>query len=218
MNPIRIVLAEDHIIVRKGIHSLLSEQADIEVVGEASTGHEAVALAESAQPDIVLMDINMPELNGLEATRQIRRLFPAVKVLILTMYSNEEYVLQLLQAGAIGYVVKQSIPAELITAIRAVYEGNTYLSPLIAKSVVDAYLYHAPTATQTDSYSKLTDREREVLQLLVEGFGVRQIADKLFISTKTVGVHRANLMDKLEVGNMVDLVKYALRKGVIRLE
>lgn len=218
MKPIRIVLAEDHIIVRKGIHSLLSEQADIEVVGEASTGHEAVALAESAQPDIVLMDINMPELNGLEATRQIRRLLPAIKVLVLTMYTNEEYVLQLLQAGAVGYVVKQSIPAELITAIRAVHEGNTYLSPLIAKSVIDAYLHHAPTATQTDSYSKLTDRERQVLQLLVEGFGAREIAEKLFISTKTVGVHRANLMDKLEVGNMVDLVKYALRKGVIRLE
>lgn len=218
MNPIRIVLAEDHIIVRKGIHSLLSQQPDMEVVGEASTGYEAVALAESTQADIILMDINMPELNGLEATRQIRRLQPSVKVLVLTMYSNEEYVLQLLQAGAAGYVVKQSIPAELITAIRAVHEGNTFLSPLIAKGVIDAYLHHAPTAEQGDNYSKLTDREREVLQLLVEGFGVREIAQKLFISSKTVGVHRANLMEKLEVNNMVDLVKYALRKGVIRLE
>ncbi|MEM7114677.1 MAG: response regulator transcription factor [Chloroflexota bacterium] len=218
MNPIRIVLAEDHIIVRKGIYSLLTQQPDMEVVGEASTGYEAVALAESTEADIILMDINMPELNGLEATRQIRRLQPSVKVLVLTMYSNEEYVLQLLQAGAAGYVVKQSIPAELITAIRAVHEGNTFLSPLIAKGVIDAYLHHAPAAEQGDNYSKLTDREREVLQLLVEGFGVREIAVKLFISTKTVGVHRANLMEKLEVNNMVDLVKYALRKGVIRLE
>jgi two-component system response regulator NreC len=218
MAPIRILLAEDHTLVRKGIHSLLAEQPDIEVVGEASTGYEAIAAAEKLKPDIVLMDINMPELNGLEATRQIRKLHPDIKVVVLTMYGNEEYVLQLLQAGAAGYVVKQSIPAELITAIYAVESGDAFLSPSVSKSVIEEYLRHAPTETQVENFDRLTDREREVMQLLVEGYSTREIADKLFISTKTVGVHRTNLMEKLELKTLPDLVKYALRKGIIRLD
>ncbi len=218
MSQIRILLAEDHVLVRKGIHSLLSEEADIAVVGEASTGFEAVRSAEKLLPDIVLMDINMPDLNGLEATRQIRKLLPAVKVIMLTMYKNEEYVLQTLQAGAVGYLLKQSIPSELITAIHAVQAGDAFLSPSISKSVIEEYVRHATTEAQPDNYGRLTDREREVMQLMVEGYSTKEIAEKLFISSKTVGVHRGNLMEKLQLQTVPDLVKYALRKGIIRLD
>ena len=215
---IRIVLAENHTIVRKGIFFLLNEQPDMKVVGEASTGYEAISAVESSQPDIVVMDINMPELNGLEATRQIRKSHPSVKVLVLTMYTNEEYVLQLLQAGASGYVVKESIPAELINAIRAIHAGNSFLSPSISRNVIDGYLRNATEENLTDTFDRLTDREREIMQLLVEGISTKEIANKLSISAKTVGVHRVNLMDKLEVQSMPDLVKYALRKGIISLD
>ena len=215
---IRIVLAEDHAIVRKGIFALLDEQSDLEVVGEASNGHEALAVVDSTRPDIVVMDINMPELNGLEATRQIRKQYPEVKVLVLTMYTNEEYVLNLLQAGAAGYIVKESIPAELINAIKAIHAGNAYLSPAVSRNVIDEYLRNVGDEGATDTFDRLTDREREIMQLLVEGSSTKEIADKLSISSKTVGVHRVNLMEKLEVNSMPDLVKYALRKGMISLD
>ncbi len=219
MNKIKVLLAEDHTIVRKGIRSLLDAEPDIEVVGEASDGREAVEKVEKLAPDVVLMDITMPQLNGLEATRQIKKLFPEIKVLGLTMYTNEEYIFQLLQAGASGYLVKQSAPAELVSAIQAVYRGDSFLSPLISKTLIDEYLKHSGnTGHQEDSYDKLTIREREVLQLLTEGHSNRDIAETLHISLKTVGVHRVNIMEKLNIHNTTELVKYALRKGIISLD
>lgn len=218
MNKITVVVAEDHTIVRKGIISLFDAKSGIEVIGEAEDGREAIKQVEELQPDVVLMDITMPHLNGLEATRQIKKMFPQVKVLALTMYTNEEYINQALQAGASGYVVKQAAPAELITAIQAVYRGDSFLSPSVSKTVIDEYLKHTPGTPHADQFDKLTDREREVLQLLAEGRSAHEIADQLQVSVKTVGVHRTNIMDKLGIHNVPDLVKYALRKGIISLD
>ncbi len=217
MSRITVLVADDHTIVRKGICSLIDGKADIEVVGEAEDGREAIDKVTALSPDVVLMDITMPHLNGLEATRQIKKMFPQIKILALTMYTNEEYILQILQAGASGYVVKQAAPAELLSAILAVYRGDTFLSPPISKTIIDEYLKHTIPSTSAEQ-EKLTDREREVLQLVAEGYSNRDIADKLNISIKTVGVHRTNLMEKLEIHNVADLVKYALRKGIIGLE
>ena len=217
MSKITVLVAEDHTIVRKGICSLIDGKADIQVVGEAEDGREAIDKVGTLLPDVILMDITMPHLNGLEATRQIKKTFPQMKILALTMYTNEEYILQILQAGASGYVIKQAAPAELISAIHAVYRGDSYLSPSISKTIIDEYLRHITPATPVE-YEKLTDREREVLQLIAEGFSSREIADKLNVSVKTVGVHRTNLMEKLEIYNVTDLVKYALRKGIISLD
>lgn len=218
MELIKVLLAEDHTIVRKGIHSLLTDAANIDVVGEAEDGRQAVDMVESLLPDVVLMDINMPNLSGLEATRAIKKLRPAVNVLILTMYTNEEYIYQVLQSGASGYLVKQSAPGELLTAIEAVHRGDTYLSPAISKKIVDGYLRQDNSATVKSRYSTLTPREREILQLITEGCSNKDIAEKLSISVKTVGVHRTNLMEKLDIHNTIDLVKYALRKGIISLD
>ncbi|MCB0211574.1 MAG: response regulator transcription factor, partial [Anaerolineae bacterium] len=162
MSQIKVLVAEDHTIVRKGICSLLDDVTDIMVVGEASNGREAVEKAEKLIPDVVLMDITMPQLNGLEATRQIKKLLPEVKILGLTMYTNEEYILQLLQAGASGYVVKQSAPSDLISAIRAAYRGDSFLSPEISKVFIDEYLKQVEQTSQESRYDKLTEREREI--------------------------------------------------------
>lgn len=217
MSRITVVVAEDHTIVRKGICSLIDGKADIQVVGEAEDGREAIDKVTALLPDVVIMDIAMPHLNGLEATRQIKKMFPQIKILALTMYTNEEYILQILQAGASGYVIKQAAPAELISAIHAVYRGDSFLSPSISKTIIDEYLRHT-TPNVPAEHEKLTDREREVLQLIAEGCSNRDIANKLQVSIKTVGVHRTNLMEKLEIHNVTDLVKYALRKGIISLE
>jgi two-component system response regulator NreC len=218
MSKITVVVAEDHTIVRKGICSLIEGKAGIQVIGEAEDGWEAIKQVETLSPDVVLMDITMPHLNGLEATRQIKKLFPQVKVLALTMYTNEEYVTQVLQAGASGYVVKQAAPAELISAIQAVHRGDSYLSPTVSKTIIEEYLKHTDQSAQKDCFEALTDREREVLQLLAEGYSNREIAEKLQLSIKTVGVHRTNLMDKLDIHSVPELVKYALRKGIIQLD
>jgi len=217
MSKITVLVAEDHTIVRKGICSLIDGKADIQVLGEAENGREAIEKVTALSPDVVLMDISMPYLNGLEATRQIKKMFPQIKILALTMHTNEEYILQILQAGASGYVIKQAAPAELISAIHAVYAGDSFLSPTVSKTIIDEYLKHASPGVQEER-EKLTDREREVLQLIAEGYSNREIADKLQVSIKTVGVHRTNLMEKLEIHNVTDLVKYALRKGIISLD
>ena len=218
MAKIKVLLAEDHTIVRKGIRSLLDNEPDIEVIGEAEDGREAVEKVEELCPDIVLMDITMPRLNGLDASRQIKKMHPEVRVLVLTMYTNEEYILQLLQAGASGYLVKQSAPEELLSAIQAAYRGDTFLSPSISKTIVEEYLRHTEKTVQDDSYASLTIREREVLQLITEGYSNREISETLHISVKTVGVHRVNLMEKLGIHNTTELVKYAIRKGIISLD
>jgi DNA-binding NarL/FixJ family response regulator len=216
MNTIRILLAEDHTIVRKGLRSLLDGEAGIRVVGEAADGREAVAKVGQLLPDVVVMDIAMPALNGLEATRQIRNRFPKVKVLILTMHADEEYIPQVLQAGASGYVVKQAAPEELVSAVQAVYQGELFLSPSISRTVAQEYARQAEASTGQDHDDPLTPREREVLQLIAEGQPPRQIAHLLCISIKTVETHRAHLMGKLDAHSTAELTQYAIRKGIVR--
>ncbi len=218
MSKIRVLLAEDHTIVRKGIRSLLDDEPSIEVVGEAANGREAVAQASALKPDIVVMDHTMPLLNGLEATRQLRKALPDVRVLILTMHTNEEYVFQFLQAGAAGYLVKQTAPTDLITAIRTIYAGDSFLSPKISKAVIDEYVRSSKASGRASLENVLTEREREVLQLVAEGLSNQEIAGQLHISAKTVGVHRLNLMQKLDLHNLADLTKYAIRAGIISVD
>jgi len=198
--------------------SLLVEQEDIVVIGEAENGREALALIEQLQPDVVVMDITMPLLNGLEATRQIKRRWPQIQVVILTIHTTEEYIFQILEAGASGYVVKQAAPSELVMAIRAAYDGETFLSPSISQTIIREYIAHAQSAPCEDTVDVLTEREYEICQLLVEGYSSREIADLLVISIKTVETHRGNLLRKLDIDNLPDLTKYAIRKGITSLD
>ena len=218
MNKIRVILAEDHTIVRQGLRSLLEQSDDIEVIAEAEDGREAVNKTEQLKPDIVLMDISMPILNGIEATRQIKKKFPDIKVLILTMHTTEEYISQILHAGASGYLVKKSAHHELLSAIKAIQKGNSYLSPLVSKKVVDQYLQKTQDDIKQDRYEKLTTREREVLQLIAEGKANKEIAERLYLSVKTVETHKAHLMEKLNLHTTTDLIKYAIQKGIINIE
>ncbi len=218
MNKIRVILAEDHTIVRQGLRSLLEQSDDIEVIAEAEDGREAVNKTEQLKPDIVLMDISMPILNGIEATRQIKKKFPDIKVLILTMHTTEEYISQILHAGASGYLVKKSAHHELLSAIKAIQKGNSYLSPLVSKKVVDQYLQKTQDDIKQDRYEKLTTREREVIQLIAEGKANKEIAERLYLSVKTVETHKAHLMEKLNLHTTTDLIKYAIQKGIINIE
>ncbi len=217
METIRVVLAEDHTIVRQGLRSILEQQPGIEVIAEAENGREAVQIAEQLKPDLVLMDFSMPELNGLEATRQIKQRVPEVKVLILTRHANQEYVKSILGAGASGYLIKKSAADELVLAIQSVYKGNSFLDPSISKMVIEGYLHPAEGETQ-DQGLKITPRQREVLQLIAEGHPNREIASILHISVKTVDNHRANLMGKLGLSSTADLIQYAIRQGIISLD
>ncbi len=218
MSRIKILLAEDHTIVRQGLRSLLEQNSCMEVIGEAEDGKEAVQKAENLKPDIVLMDVSMPLLNGIEATRRIKKHWPEIKVLILTMHTTEEYIFQILRAGASGYIVKKAAHQELITAIQAVHKGDKFLSPSISKKVIEEYILKAGETIEQDSFERLTARERETLQLISEGKSNREIAELLFLSVKTVETHKANVMEKLELRTKADLIKYALRKGIISLE
>ena len=217
MEVIRVLLADDHMIVRRSLRSLLEAEGTIEVIGEAQDGREAVEKVGQLLPDVVLMDIAMSGLNGLEATRRIKKLFPQVGVLILTMYTTEEYILQSLQAGASGYVVKQAAPTELVLAIQAVSRGDIFLSPSISRGIIEEYTRRAEGMTE-DGYDRLTNREREVLQLVAEGHSSREIGELLHISEKTVMTHRAHLMDKMDIRSTAELTRYAIRKGVISSE
>jgi two-component system response regulator NreC len=218
VSKITVLLAEDHTIVRKGLRSLLESRADIEVVGEAENGREAIDRVEELRPDVVVMDIGMPGLNGLEATRRIKKRFGDVQVLILTVHTGEEYILQILRAGASGYLVKHAAPEELISAIQAVHQGEAFLSPSISKKVLEDYVQRAGATAQRDSFDRLTDREREVLQLIAEAYSTREIAEQLHISIKTAETHRAHLMEKLSLHSTTELTRYAIRKGVVTLE
>mgnify|MGYP000962199530 CR=1 FL=1 len=213
---IKVLLAEDHTIVRKGLRSLLDGEADIYVVGEAENGQQAVEKTQLLLPDVVLMDITMPVLNGLEATRQIKSLHPSIKVVVLTVHSTQEYVFQILQAGGSGYVLKQAAVSELIQAIRAVFQGDSFLSPSISRQVVDEYGRLA--VAMEDKFDRLTAREREVLQMVAEGRTNRQIAGLMHLTVKTVEAHRASLMNKLGLHSIAELTKYALRKGIASSE
>lgn len=218
MRRIRVLLAEDHTIVRKGIRSLLEGEPDIEVVGEAGNGREALEKVEKLLPDVVVMDISMPILSGLEATRFIAKKFPEIKVLALTVHTNEEYILQLLRLGASGYLVKQAAPEELVAAIKAVFRGDCFLSPVISGHVIDGYARLAKMMETTERYEKLTNREREILQLIAEGHTNKEIARMLYLSVKTVETHRARLMKKLDIHSASELTRYAIQKGIIRPE
>ncbi len=209
----RILLADDHTLMRAGIRSLLEKIPGVEVVGEAADGREAVALVKITSPNMVLMDIAMAGLNGLEATARIRKEFPRVRVIILSMHANEEYVLQTLRAGAAGYLLKDSATAELELAIHAVARGDTYLSPAISKRVIDDYL--GRTSGQKSFAEQLTPRQREILQLIAEGKSTKEIAYLLNLSIKTVETHRTQLMDRLDIHDVPGLVRYAMRIGLV---
>jgi len=213
MNEIRVLLAEDHNLVRAGIHALIDTFDDITVVGEASDGREATRLARSARPDVVLMDIAMPGLNGLEATSRIVRSCPRTRVLVLTMHSNEEYVVQALRAGASGYLVKEAATGELHHAISSVARGDTYLSPSISRRAVERLM--DTEATVGSPLDQLTPRQREILQLVAEGMSTREIASLLNVSIKTIESHRAQLMERVEIRDVPGLVRLAIREGLI---
>ncbi len=217
MSKIRVFLADDHLLLREGVRSLLHKVPDIEVVGESGDGKEAVEKVEQLAPDVVLMDITMPGMGGLEATRQIKQQNPQVKVLILTIHDTSQYLSGMLNAGASGYVVKTTASDELIFAIRAVNQGDIYLYPSIARMLVEDYLQKVKTGEQRTSYEGLTPREWEILKSIAEDRKNKEIADLLGISVRTVQAHRTNLMDKLGARDRTELVKYAIRKGIINL-
>jgi len=217
-NRIKVLIADDHTILREGIRLLLGSQPDVEVVGEACDGRDAYFKVEELRPDVVLMDIAMPVLNGLEATQQIRRNFPDTKVLILTQHDNDEYVYRILQAGASGYVLKRVAGAELVSAIRGVDRGNAFLFPSMTRGFIDDYLKRAEAGQEKASYDGLTERERQILKMIADGCTNQQIADLLCLSVKTVQAHRGHLMEKLNMHDRTELVKYAIRKGIIKVE
>jgi two-component system, NarL family, response regulator NreC len=212
---IRVLVADDHAIVRDGIKAAVGAVGDISVVGEAENGKEAVSMTRELTPDIVIMDIGMPVLNGIEATRQITKAFPGAKVLILTMHNDDKYIFQSLKAGATGYVLKGSGMAELIDAIRSIHSGNPYFSPPVSRKIMESYLSDEDTKKKGGRSEILTGREREVLQLIAEGYSNLKTAELIGISPKTVETHRSNIMKKLGVHDVAGLVKYAIKQGII---
>lgn len=218
MTPIRILIADDHDIVRSGLRMMLMAEDDMEIVGEASSGREAVALALELAPDVVVMDVQMPDMNGIEATRLIRAEQPACAVLALTIHEGEQYFFQMLAAGAMGYVPKRAAPDDLVRAIRIVRTGQVFLYPSMASTLVADYLARMESGDVETNGEGLTPRELEVLTLIAEGLTNRDIAEQLTISVRTVERHRENIMNKLNLHSRIELVKYAIRKGLIDLE
>ena len=212
---IRIVIADDHNLIRQSIVSLLEQVEDIEVVGEAADGHETLKLTQRKRPDIVMVDIAMPLMNGIETTRQIREMATDTHVIILSMYSDEDVVRQALRSGAMGYLLKSSVVEELLIAIRSAHKGEIYLSPSIAQSMLSEYLQIEPATESMVIQERLLSREREILQLVVEGHTNQDVAEILSVSTKTVERHRASLMKKLEVRNLPDLIRIALKHRLV---
>jgi two-component system response regulator NreC len=216
MDKIRVLLADDHTLIRSGIATLLQSNKDFLVVGEAEDGEEAVRKTGELKPTVVVMDLSMPILSGIEATKQIKRKYPEVNVLVLTMHENEEYVYQILKSGAAGYVLKSAGKDELISAIRAAAKGEKFFSPRISQLMAEGYVRRVEqVATETESGDvPLTRREREVLSLVVDGLTNQQIADQLFISPRTVDTHRTNIMQKLDIHDLANLVRYAIEHGL----
>ncbi len=218
MDKIRILLAEDHALVRAGIRALLESQPDMKVVGEAADGQEAMLRVQELSPDVVVMDIAMPGVGGLEATRRIHSEWPKVRILALTMHEDERWFFQAIHAGASGFVVKGALPAEFLVAVRAVAQGQVYLYPSLARKLVDEYLEHVKAGGETKATDGLTEREQQVLTLISEGRTGKEIAKLLNISAHTVERHRQNLMAKLDLHNRAELVQYAVRKGLLDVD
>lgn len=218
MSQIRVLIVDDHTIVREGVRMLLAAQPGIEVVGEGANGHEAVQKARELRPDVVVMDIAMPGMTGLDATRLIKQSNPEVQVLALTVHESEEYFFRLLSAGGSGYVLKGAGSADLIAAVQAVARGDVFLSPSVAKKLVSDYLTRVGSGEEQDSYGGLTAREQEVLKLLAEGYTAKEIADKLVVSVSTVQTHRTHIMRKLNLHSRAELIKYAIRRGLIDMD
>ena len=215
MIPVRVLLADDHALVRAGIRALLQDLEGVTVVAEAGNGADVLELARTHRPDVVLLDISMPGLSGLDVSAQLERELPEVRVVVLSMHANEEYVLQALRAGAVGYMLKDSATAELELALKAVMQGETYLSPRISKQVVEGYVQRV--GADQPASEKLTPRQREVLRLIAEGHSTKEIAHRLELSVKTVETHRAQLMERLQIRDIAGLVKYAIRNGLVTI-
>jgi two-component system response regulator NreC len=217
MTPIRVLLAEDHNIVREGLRLLLNAPADIEVIGEATTGQEAIAQAQAHCPDVAVLDIAMPDLDGIQATAQIRQLCPQTRILILTMHESDAYFFRAVEAGASGYVLKKAASEELITAVRAVARGEAFFYPSVARKLLDSYLgqTHAGQPSGPPGFQDLSEREREIFFLIVRGLTNQEIGEKLVISPSTVQTHRSHVLEKLNLATTVDLVRYAIRHGLI---
>lgn len=213
--PYRIVLAEDHTILREGLRALLSTQTDFNIVGEAEDGREAVRCVEELKPDLILMDLSMPKMNGLEAIKEIKRQTPETRIITLTVHKTEEYILATLEAGADGYVLKDATHSELVMAIFNVLKGKRYLSPGISEKVIGGYLEGKRVLKTKSAWDTLTQREREILKLIAEGHKNKEIAEFLYISLKTVEKHRTNLMKKLDLHNVAALTAFAVEKGLV---
>ncbi len=216
--PIRVLIVDDHAVVRAGIQMLLESDPAFEIVGQCTNGQDAVRIAQELRPDVILMDIAMPEMDGIEATRQIRTQTDAPPILALTIHEGKDYFFHMLQAGASGYVPKRAAPEDLLRAVRVVSSGSVYLDPFIAKDLVSDYLKQVQEGSERDSYDDLTDRERQVLTLIAEDATNQGVANDLDISVKTVERHRENIMRKLNLHTRTELVKYAIRKGMISLD
>jgi two-component system response regulator NreC len=217
MSRIRILLADDHTLFRQGVKTLLASETDMEVVGEAADGSAAVERAAELKPDVVLLDIGMPGPSSFESTRQIKRNRPETKVLFLTMYDDEDYLLEGMEVGANGYVLKDSPAIQLVAAVRDVYRGGSYLSPRMLSQLVNDFRTRVKTTDRTPRFASLTPREKEVLKMLAEGNSVKEVATQLVLSVKTVEAHKFNLMRKLDIHNKAHLVQYAIQKKVIKL-
>ena len=217
MPKTRILIADDHVLVREGIRALLGFHEDVEVVGEASDGKEAINMAAKLNPDVILMDISMPGLGGLEATVEIKKTQPDIKILVLSQYDDKEYVSRFLKAGVSGYILKKAVGDELIAAIRAVARGDSYLYPSIASSVIDGYLVKDIKDVE-DPFDRITDRELQVLKLIGEGLAHKEIANTLGIAAKTVIAHQTNICEKLDIHSKAGLIKYAYKKGIVKLD
>jgi DNA-binding NarL/FixJ family response regulator len=215
LNPVRILLADDHTVMRNGLRLLLERQPHLQVVGEAADGRQAVALSESANPDVVVMDIGMPNLNGIEAARQIVNRNPHTAIAILSMHSDESYVIRALKAGARAYLLKDSAEADLLAAVRALTEGKSFFSPAISKILVEDYMRQLESRGAEDTYELLTNREREILQMLAEGRTNKEVANMLNLSLYTVETHRTHILQKLNLHSVPELILYAVRKGII---
>jgi DNA-binding NarL/FixJ family response regulator len=216
MGRVRILLADDHTVVRQGLRKLLEERPDWEVIAEAGDGREAVRLAEQQKPDVAILDVAMPLLNGIEATRQITRRVPSTRVLVLSMHADEAYVTQILQAGATGYLLKDSADVDLLKAVGEAAQGRSFFSPAIARVMLDDYVRQLADKGVTDRYESLSEREREIFQLIAEAKTNKEIAALLNVSPSTVETHRAHIMEKLDLHSAAEIVLYAVRRGVIR--